>query len=253
MSLVRRSAVGCLLVVTSAICTTSRALAYDDLFRFNDPAAHGGGGGRWFTGSPADAYGCEVCHSGGAGSERVFVQGIPAAYALGISYDMFVAWSPTSQNVTAMLEFTDQLGHGAGEVAVAEVPLSAAESCVPVEDLVPAGIVLRGPELALPDGRQIVGMQDCGGNVLHWQWTAPLQDVGPVFFAGGIVSPDRQMDQAGDRVTRLARTIASATQVSYETRVASSCAVVRPGAAAASGWLLGLIGYWLALRRPRRR
>jgi hypothetical protein len=234
---------------------SSHVRAYGDLFRFNDPAAQGGGGGRWFTGSPADSYGCEVCHAPAAGGQPVFVQGIRDTYQPGATYDLTIAWPASSLHVTGLVEFTDSEGNGAGSVALPTTPLTAAESCTPVEAQVPAAIVLTGPQLALANGRQLVGMQDCGGNVLHWLWTAPAQDVGPIFFAGGLVSPDQRMDEDGDHVTRLSKSIASPAQANYESRVAGGCSAsrARSGDAADGGVALALLLTALAWTASRRR
>jgi hypothetical protein len=50
-------------------------------------------------------------------------------------------------------------------------------------------IVLSGEELGLRHGRALIGVQDCFAASLHVRWTAPAQDQGTVFFAGGSGKP----------------------------------------------------------------
>lgn len=238
--------------VLLALTQASSARAFGDLFRFNDAAAHGGGGGRWFTGSPHDAYGCEVCHGGDLAPTPVAVHGLPLVYQPGASYDIQVQWPATALHTTAMFEITDALGHGAGTAAV-PAPVAAAESCIPLDLQTAGGIVLSAPELPIAEARQLVGMQDCGASMLHWIWTAPATDVGPVMFAGGVVAPDMQRDEAGDRVTRVFKTIPSPTQANYETKLAASCAVRAPERHAASCWLSAIVFASCAVRLRRKR
>src|SRR5688572_5967785 len=52
---------------------------------FSSPEAYveqpytGGGGGRWFSGSPAEGFGCSVCHSAAPGQREfpLYVAGLP--------------------------------------------------------------------------------------------------------------------------------------------------------------------------------
>jgi hypothetical protein len=142
------------------------------------------------------------------------------------------------------------MGRGAGVVSLPET-LTAAETCQPIEQNSPAGIVLSGPELPITENRQIVAMQDCGGNMLHWRWTAPAADIGPVFFAGGVVAPDKHMDAAGDRVTRLFKTIGSPAQARYEAALTGGCSVQRIGRGTPE--LFACVIALAALRRRRLR
>lgn len=151
-----------------------------------------------------------------------------------------------------MFEITDALGQGAGTAAV-PAPVAAAESCIPLELQTSGEIVLSAPELPIAEGRQLIGMQDCGASVLHWIWTAPATDVGPVMFAGGVVAPDMQRDEAGDRVTRVVKAIPSPTQGNYETKLAASCSVRAQERHASSCWLAVVLFASCALRLRRKR
>ncbi|HKP57738.1 MAG TPA: hypothetical protein VJV78_13495 [Polyangiales bacterium] len=245
LPLIRSALLACAL----ALVFQGRAHAFADLFRFNDAAAQGGGGGRWFTGSPAEGYSCDVCHDGPR-SAQVVVQGVPEIYQPGATYEMYVSWPATSLHVTAMVELTDQLGRGAGTSVVPEMAINPAETCQPIEQGVPAAVLLAGTGLGLADERQLVGMQDCGGNQLHWSWTAPATDIGPVVFSGGLVEPDQQKNAEGDRGVRLFRTIGSASQAAPEMQLSGSCAIGRRSRGAGPSMLAIA---WLLLLRSRRR
>lgn len=226
-----------------------RAHAFGDLFRFNEPAAQGGGGGRWFTGSPADGYGCEVCHRGES-SREVVVQGLPAVYQPGASYDVFVRWPLTSPRVTALVELTDELGHGAGSVLIPDSKLTPEESCAPAEDGIPAALVLAGAELNLANNRQLVGMQDCGGSVLHWIWTAPAIDMGTVLFTGGLVESDAQQNAEGDRVAGFFRAIGSPSKPERRVELSGGCAMGGAGSSAPGCFVFVL--FWLIVQKRSR-
>ena len=233
--------------------------AFDDLYRFNDPAIQGGGGGRWFTGSPADNYTCQVCHEDRE-AQQIVVAGLPERYTPGLSYDISISWPASYPQVTALVEITDQTGSGAGDANVSASPASVAESCEPADSGIAAAVVLSGPELAVADGRQLVGMQDCGGTVLRWRWTAPASDIGPVLFAGGLVVGDEHMDAHGDRVAKLSKWIASPSRANTATRIRGSCSsagVLGTRTTTTRAWLAFVVTTWLARRhsatRSRRR
>ena len=228
--------------------------AYSDLFRFNDRAVSGGGGGRWFTGSPADSYGCDVCHESTT-PEPITVSGLPDGYEPGAQYEISVIWSSASARVNGLVEITDTLGRGAGYASLAEPPLTAAELCQPNEGQIPAALLLEPPDVALDPQRQLIGMQDCGGSLLRWRWTAPAQDIGPLFFAGGVVAPDQHRDALGDRVSMLFKTIGSPSQPVYRSVLLGSCCVgpdlERTSQHPARTWLIALVAA-LAVRSHRR-
>lgn len=249
------SRVAWVLVACSAVGSLhGRALAFGDPFRFIDPVDVGGGGGRWFTSSPADGYGCEVCHEG-APLEQLVVMGLPERYVPGTTYDLLVTWPAAMQRVTAAIELTDQFGRGAGKAQLSPT-LTAAESCEPVADGVPAAMIFEGPDLQLADDRQIVVLQDCGASALHWQWTAPPQDVGPVYFSGGVVWPDQRRDARGDRTSWLLRPLVASTQAGHTSRLTGHCTLAPSadlrGASPGASTLGVPLGAMVTLRLVRR-
>src|SRR5687767_4603827 len=68
------------------VLAAGTAHAYSAPEAYAELAYQGGGEGRWFTGSPADGFGCGVCHTPAAGQREypLYVQGLPTerGYAL---------------------------------------------------------------------------------------------------------------------------------------------------------------------------
>ncbi|HMI90097.1 MAG TPA: hypothetical protein VK509_01985 [Polyangiales bacterium] len=72
------------------------ARAYSTPDAYAEGAYQGGGGGRWFTGSPADGLGCGACHSPAPGQQTYpfYVTGLPAntGYARGAQHVVVLSW-----------------------------------------------------------------------------------------------------------------------------------------------------------------
>src|SRR5690348_3551226 len=78
---------------------TARVQAFSDPSSFSKAANEGGGGGRYFSGSPLDGYTCSVCHRGGTAPE-VNVSGVPLnGYTPGMAYEIKVDWPDALENV----------------------------------------------------------------------------------------------------------------------------------------------------------
>jgi hypothetical protein len=75
--------------------TALPARAYSAAEAYMEPAASGGGGGRWFSGSPADGFSCGVCHlPSGVRAFPLHVSGLPrdAGYALAAKQQVVMSW-----------------------------------------------------------------------------------------------------------------------------------------------------------------
>jgi hypothetical protein len=87
----------------AGVANGARAFSSPDAYTEAPPA--GGGGGRWFSGSPADGFGCSVCHSG-APSQRVFplyTAGLPLeGYALATRYEVVLSWPEFARRWTEL-------------------------------------------------------------------------------------------------------------------------------------------------------
>jgi hypothetical protein len=243
----------------------------------------GGGGGRWFTGSPAEGYACSVCHEP-AGSERVELTGLPkSGYTPGESYDVVLAWpefaarareireeGKDAPSMGLVAELVAESGEGAGTIVVAPPDeADADELCSfpegamaaqlyrlhPGADPVEAGTRCTSDALG---ERCIVAVLSCGAEKLKLRWTAPAADQGPVWFAGGFVATEKVSgDPTHDAVTELQVPMLSADSGSstHETTLHSDCAVAPTGArgvTGSAGMAFALCALGLALRRSRR-
>ncbi|HEY2732673.1 MAG TPA: hypothetical protein VGI70_01745 [Polyangiales bacterium] len=202
------------------------AFAFSDPSSFALPAAAAGGGGRFFTGSPADGYTCKVCHSGGPATE-LRVTGLPdAGYVPTAQYEITLDWPVEVDKFSAAVELTDLDGRPAGSVRLPPLDeMLAPEFCEPASDLVPAASLNDAP-----NGRQVITVPDCGARQLRFLWTAPSLDVGTVWFAGSSVISDGRGDTAGDGVSDFGRAVRSDATGTVDAALATAgCAVSEPG------------------------
>jgi MYXO-CTERM domain-containing protein len=228
----------------------SAARAYSDPFLYTEPAELGGGAGRWFTGSSADGYGCEVCHTGGAGVD-LQIGGVPLdGFVPGSSYELAIAWPPTVQHLTLIAELADEARNGVGTIT-----LPRGETRQPIE--LCTGELMGAPASdvhVVEPGRQLLSVIDCGARMVRFQWTAPAMSPERVWLHVGFVAADHDATPAGDAVTMVKHPLPVAGQKLGTHVVAQSgCSVTQPGsrrgAVEAGTWLgLGLLG----ARRRRR-
>lgn len=69
--------------------------AYSAAEAYPVPAEAGGGEGRWFSGSPAEGYGCSVCHSNAPQGPHfpLYVAGLPIqGYTLDATREVVLSW-----------------------------------------------------------------------------------------------------------------------------------------------------------------
>jgi hypothetical protein len=235
-----RSWVG-LITVLVAGAYTGHARAYSDVGRFGEPSGAGGGGGRQFTGSPVDGYGCNVCHQGGV-EPKVQVLGLPEGYTPGRLYEIEVIWNPDPAVPHALqLEFVGRDGLAAGKVLLLDKSqLDAAQFCDRKTDQPVADY-----ENSV-GGRKILGVQNCGASHMRFRFGPP--DTPDVSFALSLVSSDKSGSADGDGVFNMKRVLRRAG----EPAPSQGCAIVAPSAdagalpAALSFLLLAL---WLVRRR----
>jgi hypothetical protein len=237
-------------------CT--RAHAYQDPMRFAAPIDSGGGGGRFFTGSPADAYTCKVCHTGGK-AVHLQIAGLPVeGYTPGKIYRISISWPPGLKNVGTDFEITDGAGHPFGTLSMpTRDDLGTVDLCMQVEGGLPDTIVLPPLESSQ---RLIAAAVSCGGGRSTVDWTAPTPGtdaeslrIGPTaHFNGSLVSSDADGTVAGDDVTDFSRAINLAQQSApLGRKVSGDCSAAQPRAGSATGvWLMAAIA--LLLRRRAR-
>jgi hypothetical protein len=234
--------------VLVSLAQTSAAHAYSDPFLYTEPAELGGGAGRWFTGSSADGYGCEVCHIGAPGVD-LQIGGVPLdGFVPGSSYEIAIAWPPTVQHLTLIAELADEARNGVGTIA-----LPRGETRLPIE--LCTGELMGAPASdvhVVEPGRQLLSVIDCGARMVRFQWTAPATSPERVWLHVGFVAADHDATPAGDAVTMVKHALPVAGRKLGTQLVATSgCSVAQPGSrrgAVDAGTWLGL-----ALLNARRR
>ncbi len=246
----RRRGLECLgLVFTTAAlwllhCAETRA--YSDPERFAAAESEGGGGGRYFTGSPADGYDCAVCHQGGV-APTVNVRGLPEdGYVPDKTYDLRLTWSNGKATHALQLEVMDRDGDHGGELELQdEDDIAASGRCDSDAEQEPAGYALPAGEV-----RQVLGVRACGSSSLRFRFTPA--DVPYVVFAGAMVRSDSSASPDGDGVISLSRVLRRAGDT--DPPVVGSCAVVCARSRSRSLPLFALLGAfsWLFLARQRR-
>lgn len=240
-------------LIASLLC--ARAHAYQDPMRFAAPIDSGGGGGRFFTGSPADAYTCKVCHTGG-NPVHLQIAGLPIeGYTPGKAYRISVTWPPGLENVGADFEITDGAGRPFGVLMMpARDDLGMADQCM--QSGLPDTFVL--PVEA--SQRMVAAAVSCGGGRATVDWTAPMPGtdaeslrIGPIaHFNGSLVSSDADGTVAGDNVTDFSRVINVAQQSApLGRKVSADCSAAHArDARAMPAWIVAAIA--LLLRRRAR-
>jgi hypothetical protein len=229
----------------------SAARAFSDPFSFNLTPVVAGGGGRFFTGAPGDGYTCKSCHSGGQ-SPKASVLGLPlSGYRPMSRYEISIRWPAEFTKISLAVELTDAQGKAAGSLLLPpEDEVQPEELCEPINEMVVAAQLND-----LVPGRQVINVPDCGSKSVRFLWTAPMSDVGPVWFAGSMVLSDGETDPFHDGVTDFGRIIDSPA-VASET--SGECSVTHPGARGASHglgllWTLALAFGSRQLRTRLRR
>lgn len=237
---------------------TAGARAFQNPDTFAGSPTKAGGGGRYFTGAPLDAYTCEVCHrSEAAPAVRVF--GLPdGSYAPGALYSVTIDWPDDLARVALMMEMTDTTGHAIGTWSEPDpTTLTAADLCTLSTDT-PAGtrIIPIGTE------RSIVSAIDCGQHQTTMNWTAPAQltpellQPPAAMLNGAIVASNTNGKLAGDSVAAFSRSLGplgpiGATEAPSP-RVGASCATATPHAGSRgvqAAWFVALLA---TLRRRAR-
>jgi hypothetical protein len=233
-----------------ALCAQSAA-AFSAPVAYDDPIDLGGGGGRWFTGSAADGFGCDVCHAGGPAAE-IWVSGLPLdGYVPGSAYELTIAWPPEVQDLALIAEVTDEAAQTAGTLDLPRFDtLQPDELCSPEEGGFPA----YGMHDTL-DGRRTVSIIDCGARRMRFRWTAPAVDVGTVWLNAGFVWSDDSADPTGDGVTMVSRAIDAGRSAVAARELVQGCATGGPAGAPRSlavGWVVMACGLLLGARARRK-
>jgi hypothetical protein len=257
-----------------------RAFSSPELY-FKDPA-NGGSGGRWFTGSLADGYGCAVCHTG-APPLPLYVEGLPPqGYVPGAQYDLRLWWPEFSLREQTLLannaandptmalvaELVAETGKGSGKLEIQDnLSVGKSELCARPPDGIAANMWTVRPK-ELPSNidlectasdynqRCLVTVDGCGAREMHVKWTAPPEWQGTIWFNAGLVTTDQSSGRPdADGATELAIPLspAASTSANYTEKLHSGCSVRAFSSPAPSAGWLALSAGLLSMRAVRRR
>jgi hypothetical protein len=259
--------------LVSVLAHPGNARAFSAPAIFAKDAVLGGTEGRFFTGSPADGYGCEVCHSGGP-SLPIYVTGLPTkGYVTGMTYDVRLWWpeftarerqlqagnpvDPPTMSVNA--EFVSETGKGSGLVVIKDpVNYTPNERCVYPEGKVgqslwvvkpkskPLGEILLECTSEEYNDRCLVSLVSCGASELRMKWTAPPSLQGTIWFNAAIVTTDVSDSQpTHDGTYELSVPLPAplSTSAGYIEKLDGSCAVAAPGTSGPARFTI--VGLWL--------
>jgi hypothetical protein len=252
--------------LVGALALTPRAaLAYSEVRHFAYPSSVGGGGGRFYTGSPADGYTCRICHAGGA-VPKVRVQGLPLdGYRPSTEYEVTVDWWD-GEALSAAVEVTDSEGRPAGTLRLpAESTVESSERCHQSASEPVAGTLLAVPDPshrsdltaldacngeAASDGcRQVLSVPACGAGRVRFAWRAPSWDVGPIWFSGAVVNSNDDGNTTDDGVAEVGTLLPSPSDTSASVRTYAGCHVVQLGQQSHGLLMLFALALVAALRR----
>jgi hypothetical protein len=250
------------------------AHAYSSFGDYARSVAEGGGGGKFFTGTPLDGYTCDVCHSGGAAA-KLDVIGLPTAgYVPGQTYQIAFQWpAPLLDDApksALMVELTDTNGAPAGTPSL--VPYAHwtdAEKCA-LEDFPAADICRVGAEpgccrdldpardgCSFPGERSMLWMLECGARAARFDWTAPAQAV-DVWFSASMLTSNAGNDAAGDGVTLVRQRLYAASGSTARAGAVGTCQLQHRPAARSRSAVVALLcaltcAAWRSSARRRSR
>lgn len=273
----------CLLWIGVGSPVVARAFS-DPLSYFDEPSA-GGGGGRWFTGSPAEGYGCSVCHTSVPGQLQYpfYVEGLPkAGYVAGATYNLRMSWPEFAvkahqlrqvqgtPSMSVIAEFVAENGTSSGTLDIDTDNPSLGELCeFPANNTKPGMdlySVVPGPSPAKATKkvtscdanklgtRCLLAVRSCGAQEVLATWTAPAQWQGPIWFAAGFVATETLSGTPDhDVVNEVAHPMMPATSgaAGYESFLEGGCNVSSKHLSAKGLWPLVLALGFVA--RSRRR
>jgi hypothetical protein len=249
---------GALALAALALCGSSNAHAYSSFADYTRPIQEGGGGGRLFSGTPADPYACEVCHRGAEGAPLQVI-GLPEqGYVPGQNYEISLSWPAATPHTALMAEFTDLAGQPSGSSALAPYATwTAGELCAengfPAADLCRPGAAsgcCRDLEptrdaCSFPGERSVLWVLDCGSRAARMLWTAPNPPIGDVWFSSSMVTSNLENDALGDGVAQVRRRLRVAGSPAQLDSLGSGCQLIA-GASLGSGSSALLVAFALA-------
>jgi hypothetical protein len=209
--------------------TAARVRAFQNPDAFAADPTQAGGGGRYFTGGPLDAYTCDVCHRP---EETPLVQVLglpPKGYLSGGLYRVTIDWPDDLARVALTMEMTDRTGRAVGTWSDPDpATLTPADLCTLATD---SPIPTRAIEA--PGPRTIISAIDCGEHQITLNWTAPsvINPLSPAqlpdaMLNGALVVSNTKGNIAGDSAATFQRNLAGpGAPVVEQTDVAAHCQI----------------------------
>ena len=243
-----------LAALSAAWCMQANgAAAYSSFPDYLRRIEEGGGGGRLFTGTPADAHGCDVCHRDVAGAP-LEVLGLPVdGYVPGQSYEIQFRWPATAPHVALMAEFTNLAGAPAGLTALAPYATwQAPERCengFPAADVCRAGasggccreLDMARDACSFPGERSVLWVLDCGSKSARAIWTAPAASAGDVWFSSSMVTSNIMNDARGDGASSVRKRLRVAGSPPEVSAAVGTCQIGAGAGAQAWWWIAGVL------------
>ena len=203
MSLLRLVCLSTLL----ALLPVLRVHAYRNPERFAASVDDGGGGGKYFTLSRAEGYGCAVCHTQGTPAPVTVLNAPTAGYIPGATYRMTIDWPDDMASVALNVEMTDDVGEPFGQLIAANpATLVAADLCPQSDVSEPATAAQTVETDAL--GRRVLLIAECGQAQTSFDWIAPATNAHG-YFSTSIIFSNRDGKLAGDSVVDIVEPFAS--------------------------------------------
>jgi hypothetical protein len=220
-------------VCVGALATTSTVYAYRNPERFGAPVQEGGGGGKFFTLSRAEGYGCAACHSQGA-PIAVDIRGLPAIVVPGEQYRITLDWPDDRPSVALNVEMTTNDGAPFGQlIAPDPLTLSAADLCRVSDE--PSS----GQSVSIDAaGRRVLLIAECGQAQTSFDWISPL-GLTEGYFSTSITFSNRNGKLDGDQVVDVSEPFGRQSAV----KPPSSCAITgrAPTRFGALAWCLSVL------------
>jgi hypothetical protein len=223
------------------------AHAFSDTLTFGKVADEGGGGGRYFTGSPADGYTCKVCHLHGT-APTLNILGLPlSGWVPNKAYEITLDWPDQLEHVALAVEITDDVGIGIGTLRVPPMgELQDSEKCM--------GTPIGAGQVVPLINRTVVTMPDCGAHQLRFLWTAPDAERGTAHLSGSIVVTNADESSEGDGVLDFDRAMGSPRKPGMTSFKITGCSVSNGSENNGLAWLitLAMMSVVVVLRRRTR-
>jgi hypothetical protein len=263
----------------AAVAGGSVAHAFSEPRSYFDDAKVGGGGGRWFSGSPAEGYDCSVCHSGQP-AQPLHVDGLPNnGYVAGGSYDVHLSWPEFAQlahglrqmpgvepSMGIVAEFVSEDGKASGTVEIATDSALPSEQCEVPMGVRAAHLYTVRPAKKTAEAtscsadslgqRCMITVLGCGAAELHVHWTPPQEWQGPIWFTAGFVATNQLSgNPQNDAVNEYTRVMMPATSGSarYVSRLDGQCSIGTGRTAALPASVTASCALALIARARRRR